>query len=191
MERRQRQRRWCRGGEAQRESILCESRSARPPAAFSFFPALSASLLACPSPALFLSFSSLPRAILSSRICDHQHAKWIKFLDYTFRRPFFTRFRFLYPASRPASSLAVPYRANRIPDCFSAPTNICTTCSIFHPYFRPHSLYFPFLLRVLCFPPPLPVPSHPRTVFSNLAEVLQRTDAPLQLFRIYRSPRRF
>lgn len=63
-------------GEAQRESIPGESRSTLQPALL------------------------LPRAILSSRICDHQHAKWIKFLDYTLRRPFFTRFRFLYLASR-------------------------------------------------------------------------------------------
>ena len=67
-------------GGAQRESIPGESRS-------TLRLALSLSL-------------SLPCAILSSRICDHQHAKWIKFLDYTFRRPFFTRFRFLYLASR-------------------------------------------------------------------------------------------
>lgn len=39
-------------------------------------------------PFLFSFYPLLPRAILSSRICDHQHAKWIKFLDYTFRSPF-------------------------------------------------------------------------------------------------------
>lgn len=48
-------------GEAQKESIPGESRSTLQPALL------------------------LLRAILSSRICDHQHAKWIKFLDYTFR----------------------------------------------------------------------------------------------------------
>lgn len=39
-------------------------------------------------PSHFSFYPLLPRAILSSRICDHQHAKWIKFLDYTFRSPF-------------------------------------------------------------------------------------------------------
>lgn len=125
--------------------------------AFSFF-------LTCP----FALPHATALAILSSRICDHQHAKWIKFLDYTFRRPFFTRFRFLYPASRPAPphTLAVPYRArrDRIPDCFSAPTNICTTCSIPPPVFA-------------CPSPLCPLP-RPRAIFSNLAEALQRTDAP-------------
>lgn len=94
---------------------------------FFFLPSLSFSFVLST-----LSFYPLlSRAILSSRICDHQHAKWIKFLDYTFRvRPFFTRFRFLYLRSHPplpppplASALvAVPYRVDRIPDCFSAPT---------------------------------------------------------------------
>lgn len=96
----------------------------------------------------FSFYPVLPRAILSSRICDHQHAKWIKFLDYTFCRPFFTRFRFLYPVS--SSFLPSPRvtacrrpvsRRSRIPDCFSAPTNICTTYSTFHPCFRSRSLF--------------------------------------------------
>lgn len=118
-----------------------------------------------PAFSFFLTSSLAPHAtalaILSSRICDHQHAKWIKFLDYTFRRPFFTRFRFLYPASRPVRYRTRPSRIarrDRIPDCFSAPTNIRTTCTIFHPCsFDPLpclalSLYSLFLFPCLFFP---------------------------------------
>lgn len=118
------------GGEAQRESILCESRSARPPAAFSFlFP-----------PLLFSFYPLLPRAILSSRICDHQHAKWIKFLDYTFRSPFLYSLPIPIPGrpSRPRTSS--PSRIAQTVSQIVSPhlrISVPRACSILHPCFRP------------------------------------------------------
>lgn len=82
-------------------------------------PVESRSTLRLASPLPSSSSSSLLRAILSSRICDHQHAKWIKFLDYTFRRPFFTRFRFLYLASRHRSDSTRHHRT-KLPHSFSS-----------------------------------------------------------------------
>lgn len=131
------------GGEAQRESIRpVESRST------SFGWLASSPPSSTPSPP--------PRAILSSRICDHQHAKWIKFLDYTFRRPFFTRFRFLYLASRHRSQLHPPspngaslfllvsFRPVPIPDCFSPP-RIPSSSSLHFSFFPSAELLYLFL----------------------------------------------
>lgn len=173
------------GSEAQRESILCESRSARAhqPLSPSF------SLLF----SLTLSLYATALAILSSRICDHQHAKWIKFLDYTFRRPFFTRFRFLYPASRSAHS---PSHIARAPATvfqivsphlrISVPRAVSSTRALFRsPLYS--SRFFFRASAPLCpsSPSDCPLAPQPWAIFSNLAKVLQRTDAPLQLFGIY------
>lgn len=64
---------------------------------------------------------------MSSRICDHQHAKWIKFLDYTFRRPFFTRF-----------SLPIPIPGR-------APPSHRHHCRLQQPLSPPASLFVPLV----------------------------------------------
>lgn len=86
-----------------------------------------------PTSRFLLSFSSLPlfypllpHAILSSRICDHQHAKWIKFLDYTFRSPF------LYSLPIP-----IPGRLTLHYPQISSPSRIASTVSqIVSPHLR-------------------------------------------------------
>lgn len=163
-----------------------------------------------PAFSFFLTSSLAPHAtalaILSSRICDHQHAKWIKFLDYTFRRPFFTRFRFLYPASCPAS----PHSPSRFATVFqivsphlriSVPRAVSSTRVLPSPFPHPLSpliLLVPFSalrsapLPFAFLPPVLPPLSSPMgDLFKSGGGVLQRTDAPLQLFGIYRSSARF
>lgn len=105
-----------------------------------------------PTSRFLLSFSSLPlfypllpRAILSSRICDHQHAKWIKFLDYTFRSPF------LYSLPIP-----IPGRFTLHYPQISSPSRIAPTVSqIVSPHLRisiPRAHYPPSVF--------LPTPSH-------------------------------
>lgn len=140
-------------------------------------------------PSLFSFYPLLPRAILSSRICDHQHAKWIKFLDYTFRSPF------LYSLPIPIPERLAPSRPRT-----SSPSRIAATVSqIVSPHLRisvpravssirvsarSPSLY---TLRSFLFFPQRNIPlssilrSHPWAIFSNLA-ILRRTNALYQLF---------
>lgn len=173
------------GGEAQRESILCESRSARPPAALSF----SLSLLSFSTLPLF--YPLLPRAILSSRICDHQHAKWIKFLDYTFRSPFLYPLPIPIPGrlSRPSPSPRSrrrPVSRRPYPRLFLRTYEYLYTRTVsLHPCFRPLFL-FTFFVPLLFFQKKDPAFFHPAlpppwAIFPNLA-ILRRTDAPYQLF---------
>ena len=136
----------------------------------------------------FSFYPLLPRAILSFRICDHQHAKWIKFLDYTLRSPF------LYLLPIPILGRLAPRRL-----LSSLPSRITPTVSqIVSPHLRIsvpcavssirvsarsfslHStfLYFFFVKEILLFSF---LRSHPWAIFSNLA-ILWHTNAPYQLF---------
>lgn len=179
---------------------MCESRSHAPTSRFLL---LFLSSPRPPPPHSFpvsLSFSLyplLPRAILSSRICDHQHAKWIKFLDYTFRRPL------SLPVSDSYTRSLAPRRSSLVATFRIAPT-ISQIVS-------PHTYEYLYRLQ---YPPPVSPPVLPSHYFrfffetkALLSFILRSppvrdlsesgrgftaySDPPLQLFWIYRSSREF
>lgn len=136
---------------------------------------LSLSLLSFSTLPLF--YPLLPRAILSSRICDHQHAKWIKFLDYTFRSPFLYPLPIPIPGrlSRPSPSPRSrrrPVSRRPYPRLFLRTYEYLYTRTVsLHPCFRPlflFTFFVPFLFfskERSCF-----LPSRAPTLVGDLSE---------------------